>query len=127
MSDAPDVVRAFVDAYARGDRARVRALVDDALDAHVTTPDGGVDDTHGAEAFIGRLPDLEGADLTLTVSQAVEVEPGRVLAMVRVEAARKGAVLHNHGAFLVRVAGGQLTELWMVDALPAESAAFWSA
>ena len=82
MSDAADVVRAFVDAYAQGDRARVRALVDDALEAHVTAADGGVDDTHGAEAFIARLPDLDGADLALTVTQAVEVEPGRVLAMV---------------------------------------------
>ena len=61
-----------------------------------------------------------------TVTQAVAVEPGRVLALVRVEARRGGAELHNFAGFLVRVADGRMADFWMVDALPAESAAFWS-
>ena len=126
MSDATDVVRAFVAAYEAGDQAAMRALVNEDIDAHITSPTGGVDDVRGADAFLARFPDLAGAQLALTVTQAVAVEPGRVLALVRVEARRGGAELHNFAGFLVRVADGRMADFWMVDALPAESAAFWS-
>ena len=39
---------------------------------------------------------------------------------------RRGRTLHNHAAFLARVRQGRVTELWMVDALPADSDEFWS-
>ena len=127
MSDAEEVVRAFVTAYGAGDQAGVRARVNDAIEARITTDAGGVDHVTGADAFLARFPDLSGADLTLVVTQAVTVEPGRVLALVRIEARRGGAELHNFAGFLIRVADGRMTDFWMVDALPAESAAFWSA
>jgi hypothetical protein len=126
MPDVTDVVRAFVDAYAAKDHDRMRALVADGIDAHITSAAGGVDDVRGADAFLARFPDLDDAELTLTVTQAVAVEPDRVLALVRVEARRGDATLHNVGGFLVRVAEGRMADFWMVDALPAESAEFWS-
>ncbi len=43
MPAVEDVVRAFVDAYSAGDHARTRDLVDDAIEAHMTSPAGGVD------------------------------------------------------------------------------------
>lgn len=37
-----------------------------------------------------------------------------------------GKTKHNHAAYLSRVQDGQVTELWMVEALPAYSDEFWS-
>ena len=113
-------------AYEAGDRAGMRALVRDGIEAHITAADGGVDRVRGAAAFLARFPDLSGAELALTVTQAVAVEPDRVLALVRVEARRGGAALHNFAGFLMRVTDGRIADFWMVDALPDESAAFWS-
>ena len=56
----------------------------------------------------------------------VEVEPGCVLVMVEVHAQRGRSVLHNFSGQLATVTGANLSELWMVEALPAESDAFWS-
>lgn len=126
MPQVEDVVRAFTDAYVAKDHDRMRALVHDGIEAHITNGAGGVDHVTGADAFLARFPDLAGASITLTVTQAVAVEPDRVLAMVRVEARRGDAELHNFGGFLVRVADGRMADFWMVDALPAESDAFWS-
>jgi ketosteroid isomerase-like protein len=47
--------------------------------------------------------------------------------MLEVHAARAGRALHNFSGQLLTVRDGAITELWMVDALPAESDAFWSA
>ena len=47
--------------------------------------------------------------------------------MVEIVARRDGRDdLHNVAGFLARVADGRVTELWMVDARPAGSAAFWA-
>jgi hypothetical protein len=47
-------------------------------------------------------------------------------AMRQLLAERRGRSLHNFSGQLVTVESGVITELWMVDALPAESDAFWS-
>ena len=46
--------------------------------------------------------------------------------MVEIRAERGGDRLHNHAALLARVAGGRVTHLWMVEAQPAHSDAFWA-
>ena len=46
--------------------------------------------------------------------------------MVVVHAERGGRSLHNFSGQLATVRDGLITELWMVDALPAESDRFWS-
>ncbi len=73
-----------------------------------------------------RAMDVPSANLELTVPNIVEVEPGRVLVMVVVRAERDGRSLHNFSGQLATVRDGRITELWMVDALPAESDRFWS-
>ncbi len=46
--------------------------------------------------------------------------------MVEVAAARGDRTLPNHAAHLLRVRNGEITQMWMVEALPAYSAEFWS-
>ena len=73
------------------------------------------------------MPSLEGAEGHVDVVQVVPIAADRMLTMIEVHAARKGRTLHNFAAFLTRVDDGRIAELWMVDAKPAESDAFWGA
>jgi len=69
--------------------------------------------------------DVQTAHLRLDIPNVVEIEPGRVLVMVEVHAQRAGRTLHNFSCQLATVVDGKLSEIWMVDALPAESDDFW--
>ena len=46
--------------------------------------------------------------------------------MVEIHARDGDRSLHNFAAHMVRVSDGRITELRMVDAMPADSDAFWS-
>jgi ketosteroid isomerase-like protein len=59
------------------------------------------------------------------LTQVVDVDEVRTLAMVEIRAERDGRTLHNFAGFLVVVRDGVISELWMVDAKPAESDLFW--
>ncbi len=90
--DAPDAraaVVAFVDAFQRADLASLEALLADDFVGHVTTADGGTRDVDRAGYVESvRAMDVATAHLRVDVTNTVEVEPGRVLVMVEVHAAR---------------------------------------
>jgi hypothetical protein len=116
----------MITAYAAGDRETMAAALSDSLVAYVTNADGGVDEVRGAAAYMARVPGGD-AEYSAAVTQVVSVSPAQVLAMVEIEASRKGRTLHSHAGFLARFdADGRVDELWMVDALPAYSDEFWS-
>jgi ketosteroid isomerase-like protein len=123
---APELFRRMIAAFDDGDTDAMGALLADDVVAYVTNADGGADRVDGRDAYLARLPDVGGADYAVTVTQAVTVADGQVLAMVEVKAAREGRTLHNHAAFLATVRDGVFVEIWMVDALPAYSDEFWS-
>jgi hypothetical protein len=121
-----ETFRAMITAYAAGDRDTMAAALADSLVAYVTNADGGVDEVRGAADYMARVPGGD-AEYSAEVTQVVSVSPSQVLAMVEIEASRKGRTLHNHAGFLARFdADGRVDELWMVDALPAYSDEFWS-
>ena len=70
--------------------------------------------------------DVGTASLRLDLPDVTRIDDDTVLAMVEVHASRHGRTLHNFSAQLARMAGDRLAELWMVEAEPAESDAFWS-
>jgi hypothetical protein len=125
--NAESVARELIEAFRAADTQRMRSLLADDLRAYVTNRDGGVDEV-GAEEYLRRVAamGLSGAQLRLTVTQAVAPRPEMVIAMVEVNAARDGRTLHNHAAHCIFVRDGLVTEWWMVEALPAESDAFWA-
>src|SRR5262245_31777789 len=124
---APEqVFRNMIAAFGAGDRDAMRNLFADDVVAYVTNASGGVDRVEGVEGYLSRVPDVTGAEYTIDVTQVVSVAAGQVLGMVEIEADRKGRTLHNHAAFLARVDDERITELWMVEALPAYSDEFWS-
>lgn len=126
MTAPSDIVRDLVEAYSAGDRERMRSLLAPDLVGYVTNAEGGVDRVDGPEAYLARLPSPPDTELSLRVTQSVDVTSEEALTMVEVRASRGDRELHNFGAFLSHVRDGQIAEIWMVDALPAYSAEFWS-
>jgi hypothetical protein len=124
---AESVARELIEAFRAADTERMRSLLADDLRAYITNRGGGVDEV-GAEEYLRRVAamDLPSAQFTLAITQTISPRPGMVIAMVEVNAARGGRTLHNHAAHCLFLRDGLIAEWWMVEALPAESEAFWS-
>jgi len=124
---AESVARELIEAFCVADTQRMRSLLADDLRAYITNRRGGVDAV-GAEDYLRRVAamDLPSAQLKLAVTQVITPRPEMVIAMVEVNAARGDRTLHNHAAHCLFVRDGLVAEWWMVEALPAESDAFWS-
>jgi ketosteroid isomerase-like protein len=127
MSDPAEISRDFFQAYADGDRDRAASLLAENVTAYITNAEAGIDTVTGRDDYMARVPDLQEAGGIATVTQVVGVDDERAMTMVEIKVPdRKGKSLHNHAAFLARVADGEISELWMVEALPAYSDEFWS-
>ena len=125
---AETVAREVVHAFTAADLPRMRSFLADDLAAYITNAQGGVDEVRGADDYVGRVEamDLPSASFRIEITQLVTVRPELVMLMVEVNAARGGRTLHNHAAHLLTIRGGVVSEWWMVEALPAQSEAFWS-
>jgi ketosteroid isomerase-like protein len=121
-----DLARGFFGAYGRGDREAAAALLADDVVSYVTNADAGVDVVRGRDQYMRRVPDLRSADGSVELTQVVAIDDERVLTMVEIRARRGEMELHNFAAFLARVRGARIAELWMVDAKPECSDRFWS-
>jgi SnoaL-like domain len=123
-TSAESVVRDLIEAFCAADTQRMRSLLADDLRAYITNREDGVDEV-GAEEYLRRVAamGLPSAQLKLTITQTITPMPEMVIAMVN--AARGGRTLHNHAAHLLFVRDGLVAEWWTVEALPAESDAFW--
>ena len=127
MADISELARQVFDAFGRSDLEGMRAVLANDMVAHITNSTGGTDRVEGVDGFMARLPDVSGATWSTEVTQVAPVDDERVMTMVEVKASRKGKELHNFAAFLTRIVGGKVRELWMVEARPAYSDEFWSA
>jgi hypothetical protein len=121
------VARELIEAFCAADTRRMRSLLADDLRAYITNREGGVDAV-GADEYIRRVEamDLPSAQFSLAITQAVAIRPDMVMVMVEVKAARGDRTLHNHAGHCLFLRDGRVAEWWMVEALPAESDAFWS-
>jgi hypothetical protein len=71
--------------------------------------------------------DLTNVDYSVELTQApMLVGDDEALIMTEVRARRGDKTLQNFAAHLLRVADGKIVEMYMVDAKPAESDAFWA-
>ncbi len=119
----------FVRDFVAGDSAAVARHLSADLVAHVTDPDGSTREVVGAQAYAAIVDAMDpaSADLRIDVPQITTIEPGLVMAMFEVHAARHGRTLHNFSGQLFRFAGDLIDRIWMVEALPQASDDFWSA
>jgi ketosteroid isomerase-like protein len=128
VSDLQGLARRFFGSFGLpdGDEVMRGCMTEDAV-SWITNGEGGSDRVEGREGWIARVPSLDGADGRVDVVQVVPIDADHMLTMIEVHAARKGCTLHNFAAFLTRVEDDRIAELWMADAKPAESDAFWAA
>ena len=125
MEDPAAVMRRLIEAFSAGDQDAMRSRLAEEMTAYVTNAEGGVDRVDGREAYVQRLLALKAPELSIDVTQSATVAPDQSLTMVEIRAEREGKSLHNFAAFLTRVQGGEVVELWMVEALPEYSDEFW--
>jgi hypothetical protein len=127
LNEPEEVARGLIEAFSAADFERMRQLLDDDLRAF--NAEGGVDEVVGADEYLGRIEamDLPSARFSVSITQIVAPAPAQVMAMVEVRAARGDRRLHNHAAHLLTLENDRVSEWWMVEALPAESDAFWAA
>ena len=121
------VAASFVEAFDAADRDRIVACLAVDLVAEITQPDGSTAKVHGRDGYVASIDalDIETVRPSIKATQIAPVSSDQVMVMVEVRAERKGRTLHNFAAFLMSVSDGQITRIWMVEALPAESDAFW--
>jgi hypothetical protein len=125
MSDPASTLRGLIEAFASHDEEGMRAALAEDMTAYVTNAEGGVHPVHGRESYLPRLLALKAPELSVTVTQSVTVSSDQAMLMVEIRAERKGKSLHNFSAFLARIRDDHVSELWMVEALPAYSDEFW--
>jgi ketosteroid isomerase-like protein len=113
-------------AFGAGDVATMRDCMTEDMVGWITNARGGSDKVEGRENYLSRIPSVDDAEGRADVVQVLPIDGETMLVMAEIHAARKGRTLHNFGGFLARVRDGRIAELWMVDAKPAESDAFWA-
>lgn len=117
----------FVQAYGELDMQKIEACLADNVVAHITNKHAEVDNIVGRKAYMQRQAESNttGVDAKLTVPQIITINTGQVMLMVNIEVTRGKKTMHNHAAFLLTVIDNKITEMWMVEALPAHSDSFW--
>ena len=101
------------------------------IQACITNDHGGVDKITGRENVVSRFisgMNTSTVTIAINVPQIVTVKPGQVLVMAEIKAHRtdRSLDLNNYAAFLFTLKEDKIKEFWMVEALPAFSAKFWS-
>lgn len=125
MTGHVELVRRFFECYDQGQIEAAGELLAPDLVAEITEADGTATMVRGRDEYLARVPDLRAAGGSARLTQVVDVDADRTLAMIEIRAERNGRTLHNFAGFLVVVRDGLIAELWMVDAKPAESESFW--
>lgn len=98
--------------------------------AYITNTQGGTDLVEGSAALALWFPDFAATadSFHAAVTQVHEIDDATVLFMVGIHVERKGRALHNFAGIFIRLSPeGLMTEYRMVEALPVESHAFWTA
>ena len=126
MAGPEAILSSLLDAYAARDADAMRAVLPMTCGCGSPTPRGECDPLEGSDLFVASLLSLEAPVFDVGMTQLVRVSDDQALTMLEVRAERNGRSLHNFTSFLGRVHDDRIAELWMVEALPAYSAEFWS-
>lgn len=124
-----EIVRSFIEAFNDGDLPAMAECLAEDLVADVTQSDGSTRQVNGRNAYMGLIEQLDIPTVRpkLSITQIAVINVEQVMLMIEVRASRKGRKLHNFAAYLITVQNQKMQQIWMVEALPAESDAFWSA
>lgn len=122
-----DIVKRFVAAFDAADRPGLVDCLAEDLVADVTQADGSTRQIVGRDPYMAAIDamHIDTVRPSVRTTQSTQISPGRVLIMVEIRAIRKGRSLHNFATFLMVVRDARICRIWMVEARPAESDAFW--
>ena len=125
--ESEKVVMDFVAACAEGDEQKIENTLAPNVINYVTNNKGDVDKLEGAEAYLERIRAMNIPTIKpqIDITQILTIKPQQIMVMVEVKAQSGRRILHNHAAFLIHLKHGKITEMWMVEALPAYSDEFW--
>jgi ketosteroid isomerase-like protein len=127
MSPA-DLVRAFYDARARGDRAAVRQLLADDVRWHDPYPPPHGGDLVGADSVIAEIVDAAGIltrGSTRLVPDQMIADGSLVVALVRWSATMRDRTMEGLEAAVYKVLDGRIVEAWFHPGDQAASDAFF--
>ena len=126
ISSAEKIVSLFISSFSNADYDQMNELLAENVVSYITNAEASVNKLQGRSAFMGSIPcDVTNVKPQVRITQLLTVKHNQVLVMVEVKAERKGKKLHNHAAYLINVENGKISEIWMVEALPAYSDEFW--
>lgn len=118
----------FVKAFESGNIQKLEEIFDDNIIMYVTNADAGVDQVAGKNNLMARFKSVDYSKaslLKLDLTQTVTLDPNKVLGMVHVTARKHDKDFENFSAFLCYTNQQKITHIWMVEAKPAISDAFW--
>lgn len=120
-------VRRFIESFGAYDLERMAACLAPDVMSFITNATGGITPVNGRDAFVQSIDAMDIATVkpSVGITQLVSISENQVMVMVEIKAERKGRSLHNFSAFLIDVENALMTRLYMVEALPAYSDAFW--
>ena len=121
------IISDFVNAFDKADYKKIQGLLANNVMSYVTNPEGGVNLLKGRDAFMENINmlDVKSVSPRVDITQLLKINQNQGMVMVEVKAKRKGKTLHNHAAYLINVTNGLISEIRMVEALPAYSDEFW--
>ena len=103
MSEHVALVRQFIECYDEGRLDTAGTLLAPDLLAAITEGDGTATIVRGRDSYLARAPDLRAAGGSARLTQVVDVDADRTLAMVEIRAERR----RPHPAQLRRVPRGR--------------------
>ena len=125
--ESEKVVMDFVAACAEGDEHKIENTLAPDVINYVTNAKGDVDKLEGSAAYLERIRamNIPAVKPQIDITQILTIKPKQIMVMVEVKAQIGRRTLHNHAAFLIYLKQGKISEMWMVEALPAYSDEFW--
>jgi len=126
-SETEKISFSFIKAFEQGNEKQLEQLLSEDVINYVTNAQGGVDKLEGRKSYLDRIKamNISSVKLKLNITQLLVINAHQALVMIEVKAQRHEKTLHNHAAFLVNIKNNQISEMWMVEALPAYSDTFW--
>lgn len=122
------VIESFFNAFAKGDISAMRVCLNDNVKSYITQATADVALLDGAEALLDNLTQMNTQVIkpSIQITQLAEFNQNQALVMIEIKATRRGKQLHNFAAFLLSFVQDKISEIRMVEALPAYSNEFWN-
>src|SRR3990167_3416710 len=121
------IISDFVHAFAQTDYEKLEKLLAVDVISYVTNAQGGVNMLKGRDALIQSIQavDYKSVKPDISITQLLKINENQGMVMVEIKAQRKGKTLHNFAAHLINTKQDLISEIRIVEALPAYSDEFW--